>query len=140
MATFNGVNYALTQLVPKSQVDPNEWNGRVRSIFDVYEFTGEASGSIINVGSVPENAKVIDAKFFADALGSGVTVEMGDAGVSDRLTSAIVCTSAVIGAMAIAEIDTGFQYEYPAQTILTITTGVGNANGTVKTALWYVLN
>jgi len=140
MAEVNGVNYQLSQNVPVDQVASKENFGRVRILHDTYEAAALPSGDKINIGKIPKGAKILDAKIVADALGAGVTLELGDAGDPNRLVAATVFTSAAVGQMAASEIDSGWGFIYTAETLLQLTVGVGAATGTIKTWVAYTLD
>jgi len=140
MSDVNGVNYQMTLNVPVEPVMSKEFHGRVRVIHDTYEAAALAAGQTIGLGLIPKGAKIKSAKILSDALGAGVTLSMGDAGDVDRLITATVFTSAGVGEMDENQIDSGFGYEYTAETELILTVGVGAATGTIKAVIEYTLD
>ena len=53
-------------------------SGKLRVQFDTFEASSLASGSDISVARLPSGAKVYDVAIHHDALGSGVTLAVGD--------------------------------------------------------------
>jgi len=144
MAAVKGVNFTKSES-PSSDniVDPGVLGGRIRVHQDTFEAAALASGSTIQVGRLLQpGAKILDIQLFFDALGAGVTLDVGDAADANRYISAVVTTSA--GDTRLSNI-AGLQYSVlgtsttPATTddIIVITTGVGAATGTIKIVIIY---
>lgn len=135
MATQNGTNYAKA-------IDPSSanilaaglWGGKVRVQKDDFTFAGEAAGEVIRVGRLPKGAKFLFAIVTSAALGSGVTLQLGDSGDDDRY---MVATAHASAATTISAPTSGIGYETTAETIVNLTTAGGAATGLVETLLFY---
>ena len=58
------------------------------------EASSLASGSDISVARLPKGAKVYDVVIIHDALGSGVTLKVGDSADDDRYVAATAAANA----------------------------------------------
>ena len=140
MASVKGVNIANLDAVPAVLAGAAQAHGRLRVWFDSYEASALASGSDITVARLPAGATVYEAVVHHGALGTGVTLQLGDAADTDRLIGATAAASA--GKIMLSEdgaID-GFGYRYAAETDLKLTVGGGAATGTIKCAVFYALD
>jgi len=129
----NGSNYAKS-LAPgmRGQLGA-EWGGKVRAMHDEFDFTGEAAGTTVNMGVLKKGEVFLGAFLNAAALGTGVTVQLGDSGDDDRYIAATVCTSAV---EAFKCAQAGMGYKATADTPLVLKTGVGAATGKVELVIF----
>ena len=141
MASVLGVNATkAADPSPSNILDPGTLGGKVRVLIDSYEAAALAAGSDITIGkALPSGAIIVGIAIATDALGAGVTVEVGDANTSDLYLAATVCTSAT-STNAIATDGLGYVVGTAADddTIL-VTTGVGAATGTIKVVVTYVV-
>ena len=82
---------------------------------------------------VPKGAESARVTVSAPA---GVTVEVGDAGDTDRLLAATAAATAPVSGIA----TTGFGYQYPAETLISvrIATATAPVNGTIVYSVEYV--
>lgn len=101
MATVNAVNYALGSTPYGTNIiDASLQGGKVRFIYDYYEAASLATATTINVARLPKGAVVLPLSFIMhDALGSGVTLAVGDdddttAADADRYLAAADAASA----------------------------------------------
>ena len=78
MASVKGTNFTNATADPVVNTDSSEWSGKVRVQYDVYEASSLASTSDISVAKLPKGAKVYDVVIHHGALGSGVTLAVGD--------------------------------------------------------------
>ena len=78
MASVKGTNFTNITADPVVKIDSGEWSGKMRVQYDTYEASSLASGSDISVARLPKGAKVYDVVIIHDALGSGVTLKVGD--------------------------------------------------------------
>jgi hypothetical protein len=65
------------QTVPKDNLKPNEQHGRVRIAYATYEASSLASGDVIEMFNLPDNARVLDGYLLYDALASSTTLSVG---------------------------------------------------------------
>jgi hypothetical protein len=137
MASVKGVNFTNITSTPVVNTASKEAYGKLRVTYDTYEASSLASGSDISVARLPKGATVYDVVIHHDALGSGVTLAVGDSADADRYITATAAATA--GKVIMSEdgaID-GFAYEQTAETDVLITTGGGTATGTIKVAVIY---
>jgi len=142
MASVKGVN-ATKAADPQAAniLDPGLLGGKVRVMIDKYEAAALALGSDITVGkALPSGASVIGVQISTDALGAGVTVEVGDSDTSDRYIAAVDCTGATTTVSTLGADALGYVIGTNSgdDTIL-ITTGVGAATGTISIVVLYVV-
>jgi hypothetical protein len=113
MATFYGTNSTIANApTPATILKPGLLGGNVRCLLDDYTCVGtEVTGDLIHMGyTLPVGAKVIDVTLHVSALGTGVTLNVGDAEDDDRYISAVDCSGAVVVRLEAAEI-AGRNYE-----------------------------
>lgn len=119
-------------------------DGKLRVIMDSYECASTASGTIIEMGQyLPKGARVIETKLMTDALGSGVTLIVGDYEDDNRYITATTCNTDNL-VTSLNAID-GRQYEVDETTEgatstdrqIIITTGGATATGTIKLEVIY---
>jgi hypothetical protein len=140
MATYNGANYGYSLSANPGGIPGAggymgpEWEGKVRAIYDTYTFAGEVSGSLVNVGVLRAGEVFLGSEIINAALGSGTTIQLGDAGDDDRYMTAqsSVSTGNIIG----KEASTGLGYKATADTIIQLKTGGGACTGQVKITIW----
>lgn len=96
MATFKGVNRTKLD-APNSGniVTQGHLRGNLSVMFDSYEFSSTAAGSIIQLGDLlPVGAAIFNIIVKTDALGGSTTIAIGDASDDDRYLVAYATTSA----------------------------------------------
>lgn len=139
MANVYGVNTTKVNAGTKN----GNWvsQGLIKSglkiMSDSYEAVALAAGQTIGLANLPAGAVVHGILLYADALGAGVTVTLGDSHTAARYSSAVVCTSAV--AVLADKVD-GSGYVIgtnSGDTALLATIGVGAATGTIKVVVLY---
>lgn len=133
MASFNGINYAKTIAKPAQKAAPGEINGRVKWLHEKYVCTQDvyAIGDLILGPKLPAGAKVIDALFVSEDLGTTGVVDLGFAASEDLDGTAITadpnglisgadCTAAVRAEMALeAGLFQDFGIETQVQAVFT---------------------
>jgi hypothetical protein len=142
MATYNGDNYAkavLGTVAPKDYLGA-EWEGKVRAMYETFTFNSHTSGTIINVGILRAGEAYLGCEIVNAALGSGVTLQLGDPGATgvsaddDRYMTAQAAASA--GNIFGKEASTGLGYKAAVDLILQLKTGGGTATGLVQVTVW----
>lgn len=148
MATVKGVNRtkADTPTTAGSNIlGGGILGGKLRTMIDTYEASSLASGSIIEMGEyLPKGAKMVEVALMADALGSGVTLIVGDYEDDNRYIEVSSTWNTANQVQRINAID-GRGYEVdettPGDTTtdrqIIITTGGAAATGTIKLAITY---
>jgi len=148
MASVKGVNITNLDATPVVLSSSEEVGGKLRVFYDTYEAVSVASGDDITIARIPANATIHDVIIKADALGSGVTLKVGDSGDDDRYLS-VVGTWNVAGqsqSMAVGSSTgapttavTGLGYRTTASTDILITTGGASATGTIFAWVYYTV-
>jgi len=138
MATVMGTNYTkIADPKPGSNVlAAKYWGGKVRVQYDNYTCSSTAAGTVINVAKLPKGAVFLFAIISHAALGSGVTLQMGDSGDDDRYLAA---TSAASAGQIIATAQAGVGYEMTADTTIFVKTAGGTADGLIEVLTFYAV-
>ena len=91
----NGTNYGYmaSGLAPASYMGP-EWEGKLRVTHDSYTFASAAAATTVNVGVLRPGEVFMGGFVVNAALGSGVTLQLGDSGDDDRYMDAAAASSA----------------------------------------------
>ena len=139
MASVKGTNFTNITADPVVKVDSGMWSGKLRVQYDSFEASSLASGSDISVARLPKGAMVWDVVIMHDALGSGVTLKVGDSADDDRYVAATAAANAGVISMHNDGAIDGFGFEQTAETDVLITTGGGTANGTIKIKIVYAV-
>ena len=137
MANNNTTKITNITADPSVNVDAAEAHGRMRVWYDSFEASYTASGDTITFSRMPKGATIYQVRVVADALGSSVTIKVGDASDDDRYITATTMNTAnlVTETNAIA----GAAYNYTAETDLIATVGGAAATGTIKFMVFYTL-
>ena len=104
---------------------------------DVYEAAAVSIADTIVVAQLPTGAVVHGVQISFDALGAGVTLDMGDITVPTRYKTAVVTTSA--GSDSGINVD-GAGYQITDEDVdgrVLLTVGVGAATGTIRSLVFY---
>ena len=139
MASVKGTNFTNITADPVVKIDSGEWSGKMRVQYDTYEASSLASGSDISVARLPKGAKVYDVVIHHDALGSGVTLAVGDSADADRYITATAAANAGVISMHNDGAIGGVGFEQTAETDILITTGGGTATNTIKCMIIYAV-
>ncbi len=145
MSAVKGVNRTLADAQATSdRIAKGLVDGRVKVIIDSYEAAALASGSTIKVGTLlPIGAVVNEVILHTDNLQNNTTLAVGDAEVADRYIDAIDHgAAALVSRIPAANVD-GRNYTVDetdsdnTDRQVVITTGAGEATGTIKIAIFY---
>jgi len=148
MASVKSVNITNLDSVPVVLSSSEEVGGKLRVFYDTYEASSLASGSDITVARIPANATIHDVILKCDALGSGVTLSVGDSGSATRYigvtgtwnvagqTQSMLSGSSTGAPVAAV---TGLGYRTTASTDILITTGGASASGTIYAWVYYTV-
>lgn len=148
MSSVKSVNITNLDSTPVVLSSSEEVGGKLRVFYDSYEASSLASGSDITIARIPANATIHDVIVKADALGSGVTLKVGDSGDDDRYLSVVgtfnvagqsqsMSSGSSTGAATTAV--TGIGYRTTASTDILITTGGATASGTIFGWVYYTV-
>lgn len=143
MGDVYGVEYtALHRTTPPTKQEASLFGGKLRVFHCTYEAAALASGSVIYMAKLPKGAVVVGglSTLSADALGSGVTLQVGDyysAATSsdddDRYLAATAYNTANL-CNHLGLVD-GQAYELAYDADIIVTTGGASATGTIKLTL-----
>jgi len=122
----SGANYTKYAAPSPATFMGAEWDGKVRADYDTYTFASEAIGTLVNVGVLKVGEVFLGAILTNAALGSGTTLQLGDAGDDDRY---IVATATSSAGSITACAQTGIGYKATAETPLVVKTAGGTATG-----------
>lgn len=139
MATVKGTNRTkYDNSIGENIVLPGQDGSNMKVQVDDFTFAGEAAGTVLQVGNtLPAGARIHKITINSAALGSGVTLDVGDSHLATRYDTAIACTSA---AQTIADNIGGKNYKIGTNTgdnQVLLTTGGGAATGQVKVLIEY---
>ena len=134
----NSTEYGNTQATPRVQNDARTWHGRVRAQYSTYTFASAAAGSVISMCNIPKDSRILDIQYKNAALGSSVTVAIGDSSDADRLLPATASSSA--GITRITAAAAGFAYVTTADTVITATTAGATATGQIELVVYYMID
>ena len=95
-ATLYGVNRTkYNNAIGSNIVEPGQDGSNIKVQYDIYEAAAVDIDDVIKVGNaLPKGARVLQIIVYHDALGSGVTLDVGDGNDDDLYDTAIACTSA----------------------------------------------
>ena len=146
MASVKGANITNIDATPIVKVSSEVFGGKMRVQHDTFEASSLASGSDITIARVPKNATIHDVVLKCDALGSSVTLKVGDADDDDRYigvtgtwnvagqTQSMLSGSSTGAPIAAV---TGLGHRTTAETDILITTGGASATGTIFCWVYY---
>lgn len=145
MATYLGVNKTLSDTPEGSNImDAGVLKGKVRVLQDSYEASAIAAGSIIEVGEyLPKGARVLDVELLCDALGSSVTLIVGDYEDDNRYITVTAMNTANKRTRLNAidglnyEVDETTEGDTATDRQIIITTAGAAATGTIKLNVYY---
>jgi hypothetical protein len=142
--TVNGTNYAKA-IDPSSAniLGPGIWGGRVRAQFDSYTFAATAVATTVRMAKLPKGAKVIGVIVSCAALGTAVTLAIGNAGSgkSAAIAAAFSASSAIDNALKM--LNTSAMYEVGTLSdddVITVLTAGDPATGLLNLTTLYVMD
>jgi hypothetical protein len=141
-SNLNGENYEIAENfnpASESLIASALWGGKVRVQIDKKTVNAIEANSTIKVGKLPKGACFLAALIRHEALGTGVTLQLGDGDSADRyLAAASAATAGVLRADALG----GLGYQVSADTDIVIKTGsatTASANKKINTVILYSL-
>jgi hypothetical protein len=140
MASVKGVNITNLDAVPAVAAPVDQTGGRLRVWYDTYEASSLAAGSDITIARVPEGANIFDVVIHHDALGTSVTLKVGDSSDDNRYITATAAATAGNISMSDDGAITGFGFENTSETNIVITTAGAAATGTIMCAIFYTVD
>jgi hypothetical protein len=153
MATVYSAQRTNTRANPTVKNQANEMGGRVRIAHGTYEASSLASGDVIEMFVLPDNARLISGFLANDALGSSTTLSVGygahnnAAGTAVSLSAAayLAATSTASAAktqiLATLALGSGTEVNANANGMpVTVTLGGATASGTIELTIMYALD
>ena len=131
-----GTNYTKALSPAPASFMGAEWDGRVVVQTDTFTFASHATGTEVVVGVLKKGEVFLGAEIENAALGSGVTLQLGDAGDDDRYLAAASAASAGTIRARRAGTNLGMHYKATADTPIILTTGGAAATGAVYTTIF----
>lgn len=135
MANVYGVEATMAAAIVKGgdQIERGLRYGNVITVYDYYEAASIAAGTVIYLGPIPLGYRVLPGSvLFTDALGTGVTIKIGDEADDDRYLGATsAATAGTLEFPGIAMINK-VPYAMAAQYHILLTTAGADASGTIR--------
>lgn len=111
----------------------------LKVVQDIFEASSTADGTTIYFAKIPPNAALISGILSRDALGSGVTLAVGDGTTADRFLAATASNTANLNtALTIKTDDLGAPLSTSADTPIVVTLAGAAGTGTIKLLLTYI--
>jgi uncharacterized membrane protein len=150
MATVYSAQRTNSRATPVVKNKANELGGRVRIAHGTYEAASLASGDVVEMFVLPDNARLISGFLANDALGASTTLSVGDgahnnaAGTVVALSAAAylaaTSTSSAAKTAVVATLALGSGSEIDANANgqpVTVTLGGASATGTIELTIMY---
>lgn len=138
MATVNS-NIYEAQLDGKIVFSQGVTDATLHCVIATYEASSTAANTVINLFKLPKDVVIQNMVVAFDALGSGTSMDIGDAGDVDKYVDGVTTTSA---GSAVGVLPDGLGYIIGSDaehddTIVTAKILGGAATGTIKVACYY---
>ena len=139
MADVKGVNMTTLAGGDVDKLEAGAWGGRVRVRMDSYEASTLAADSTIEVAKLPKGARVLpQSMVMADALGTGVTLSLGNAGDAEQYLAAVEFNTG--GQSKTLDGIDGICAKLETEETVLITVGAAAATGTIRSVIFYSLD
>lgn len=143
MATVYGVNRTLIEAGGPASIEPEMTGGLVKWIYDEYEASALAVGSVIEVcKDLPAEARIVDWIIDHDQLApSATTIAFGTNADFDEFMVHTATTAADTKNMTDDGVDSTLGFEIEAgdgQTLIITYSGTSTGTGTIKVGVAYV--
>ena len=145
MATVNGTNYAKA-VDPSADniLGPGIWGGRVRAQYDTYTLASTPSGTVIRMGKLPAGARVLGTILQNAALGTSVTLAVGNGGSGQgAIFAAAAAASAASSSVKFNNLVANTAYTVgtlAGDDVMTVTTGGATGSGQITLITLYVVD
>lgn len=138
MTTVNSTTYEA-QTAGKVTLSQGVADATLHCITATYEASSTAANTIINLFKLPKGVVIQNIVVAFDALGSGTSMDIGDAGDVDKYVDGVTTTSA---GSAVGVLPDGLGYVIGTDTehddtIVTAKVLGGSATGTIKVTCYY---
>lgn len=141
MTTVNSTTYEA-QEAGKVTLSQGVADATLHCVTTTYEASAAASGTIINLFKLQKDAVIQNFVVAFDDLGTGVTLDIGDAGDADRYVAALDVATAAGSAVGIKADGLGYITGTDTtndDTLITATVGGAAATGTIKVTCYYAM-
>lgn len=139
MTTVNSTTYEA-QAAGKVTLSQGVADATLHSITTTYEASGAAANTVINLFKLQKDAVVQNFVVAYDDLGTGVTIDIGDAGDTDRYVDGLDVATAAGSKTGILVDGLGYVIGTDAEnddTVITAKVLGGAATGTLKVTCYY---
>lgn len=139
MTTVNSDIYAA-QAAGKITLSQGVADATLHCVVATYEASAVAANTVINLFKLPKNVVIQNFVVAHDDLGTGVTLDIGDAGDADRYVDGLAVSTAAGSTTGILADGLGYVIGTDAEhddTIVTATILGAAATGTLKVACYY---
>lgn len=139
MAVVKSTTYEAQQ-AGKVALSQGVADASLHVITTTYEASAAASGTVINLFKLQKNAVVQNFVVAHDDLGTSVTLDIGDAGDTDRYVDGLDVATAAGSQTGVLVDGLGYIIGTDTEhddTLITATIGGGAATGTIKVACYY---
>lgn len=139
MATVNSTTYEA-QAAGKIALSQGVADATLHVVTTTYEASAAAANTVINLFKLPKGVVIQNIVVAFDDLGTGVTIDIGDAGDVDRYVDGLDVASAAGSAVGITADGLGYIIGTDTEhddTIITAKVLGAAATGTLKVACYY---
>ena len=141
MTTVNSTTYEA-QTAGKVALSQGVADATLHVVTTTYEASAAASGTVINLFKLQKGVTIQNFVVAHDDLGTGVTLDIGDAGDADRYVDGLDVATAAGSATGILVDGLGYTTGTDTtndDTLITATVGGGAATGTIKVTCYYAM-
>ena len=139
MTTVNSTTYEA-QEAGKIALSQGVANASMHVITTAYEASAAAANTVINLFKLPKGAVVQNFVVAHDDLGTGVTLDIGDEGDTDRYVDGLAVSTAAGSTVGVLVDGLGYIIGTDTEhddTLVTATVLGAAATGTIKVACYY---
>ena len=139
MATVNSTTYDA-QAAGKVALSQGVADATLHVVTTAYEASAAAANTVINLFKLPKDVVIQNFVVAFDDLGTGVTIDIGDAGDADRYVDGLDVATAAGSATGILVDGLGYIIGTDTtndDTVITATVLGAAATGTIKVACYY---
>ena len=139
MATVNSTTYEA-QAAGKVTLSQGVADATLHVITTTYEASAAAANTVINLFKLPKDVVIQNFVVAHDDLGTGVTIDIGDAGDTDRYVDGLNVSTAAGSTTGVLVDGLGYVIGTDTEhddTVITATVLGAAATGTIKVACYY---
>lgn len=139
MTTVNSTTYEA-QAAGKVTLSQGVADATLHVVTTTYEASAAAANTVINLFKLPKDVVIQNFVVAHDDLGTGVTIDIGDAGDTDRYVDGLNVSTAAGSTTGVLVDGLGYVIGTDAEhddTVITATVLGAAATGTIKVACYY---